>query len=91
MIKFWLFYFFLSDFYCYYKVSKYQNYEEMYNKKSPEKQRQLDELERTLRINFNLTIKEVIPYLQIVGLLFGWFLVPYSIVDTILEKLNIKL
>ena len=90
MIKFWLFYFFLSGFYCYYKVSRYQNYEEMYNKKSSEKQ-QLDELERTLRINFNLTIKEVIPYLQIFGLLFGWFLVPYKIVDTILEKLNIKL
>lgn len=90
MIKFWLFYFFLSGFYCYYKVSRYQNYEEMYNKKSSEKQ-QLDELERTLRINFNLTIKEVIPYLQIFGLLFGWFLVPYNIVDTILEKLNIKL
>lgn len=87
--KLFIIYFLLTGMYLHYKVTKTLTLtEEEINELSEKKKESLEELRSVMYVNFgNINL---LPILQILSLLLGWIVLPYAILSTILEKLNIK-
>lgn len=88
MIKF-LIYFLLAGMYVHWKITNVLTMtEEDINKLTDKKKETIQDMNREIYIHFgNLNI---LPFAQILALLFGWILIPISIVNSILKLFNIK-
>jgi len=88
MIKF-LIYFLLAGMYVHWKITNVLTMTEEDINKLPDKEKEtIQDMNREIYIHFgNLNI---LPFVQILALLFGWILIPISIVNSILKLFNIK-
>lgn len=84
-MQIYLLYFIITGLYCYFKVSKLQDY---VNLPAPERD-ELDDLISQIYVQFGMSVEQVLPILQIFALLLGWLLLPMSIVQTIIDKFKL--
>lgn len=90
MIKLFIIYFLITGIILHYQVTKFFTLtKEEINKLSEKKKSLLEEINSMIYVHFgNINI---LPYIQLLALLLGWILLPYSIITTTLEKIGIKI
>ena len=87
--KIFIIYMLITGMLCHYGVTKKLTMTKEEIDKLPEKKREeYEEIKSLIYVNFGNM--DILPFIQIMALLLGWLLIPYSILNFIIEKFDSK-